>query len=148
MSNKHSVNDNLTKNDPPNAGSEKSFGMVFAAVFLIVAVLPPGDAGWAVDHIRGWALIVSGGFLVLALTAPNILRPLNILWFRFGLILHAVVNPVIMALVFFLAVTPTAIIMRWRGKTPLDLGFDRRAESYWVHRTPPGPGPDTMTRQF
>ncbi len=148
MTNTTSLHENLTKNDDVKVGSEKSFGLVFAVVFLVVAVLPLWNAGWAPDQIRIWALIVSGGFLVLALAAPRTLRPLNMVWFRFGLILHNIVNPLIMGLIFFLAVTPIGLIMRMRGKTPLDLGFDKRAESYWIHRTPPAPAPNTMPRQF
>ena len=67
---------------------------------------------------------------------------------EFGLLLHRVTNPLLMGLVFFLAVTPTAFIMRLMGKDPLRLRIDRSAKSYWIDREPPGPEPDTMRNQF
>jgi hypothetical protein len=66
----------------------------------------------------------------------------------FGLLLHAVVNPIVMALLFFTTVTPIALILRAQGKDPLRLRRDPDARSYWIERRPPGPMPDTMPRQF
>jgi large-conductance mechanosensitive channel len=87
-------------------------------------------------------------FLALALAAPKTLAPLNRLWMKFGLLLHAVVNPVVMAFLFFSTVTPIALIMRALGQDPLRLKLDPAAKTYWIDRTPPGPAPDTMPRQF
>jgi len=80
----------------------------------------------------------------LALVAPRALKPLNILWFRFGLLLHAIITPVVLGLMFFTVITPLGWLMRAFGKRPLSLGFDRTATSYWIHRTPPGPAPDLV----
>ena len=79
---------------------------------------------------------------------PKILSPLNRLWFRFGLLLHHIVNPVVMALLFFTTVTPMALIMRLLGKDPLRRKFDPEADSYWIPRQPAGPAPETMKNQF
>ena len=99
-------------------------------------------------QMRIWALVVAAFFAGTALTMPRLLAPLNNLWFRFGLLLHKIVNPFVMGLFFFLTVTPTGLLMRAMGKTPLQLGFDHKAETYWIIRTPPGPAPETMKRQF
>ena len=97
---------------------------------------------------RLWAAIVAGLFLALALVAPGTLKLLNLLWFKFSMVLHKIVNPLIMGLLFLATVTPIALLMRALGKRPLDLGADTSAESYWIERDPPGPEPETMKRQF
>ncbi len=86
--------------------------------------------------------------LVVSLACPKILASANRLWMRFGLLLHRIMNPVVMGLIFFLTVTPTALIFRLLGKDPLRLKFDRDAKIYWIDRTPLGPPPETMTQQF
>lgn len=125
-------------------GSNRSFGLVFAGFFTIVAVLPVlgGHAP------RWWALAVGAVFAGLALAAPALLRPLNRLWFRFGLLLHQVVTPVVMGVLFFLTVTPLGLLMRATGKDPMRLRRDPAAASYWIVRTPPGPSADSMKQQF
>ena len=76
------------------------------------------------------------------------LAPFNALWFRFGLLLHRVVSPVILALLFFTTVAPVGLLMRAFGKDPLRLKKDRAADSYWILREPPGPSPESMKQQF
>jgi hypothetical protein len=76
------------------------------------------------------------------------LRPLNYVWFRFGLVLHRIMSSVILALLFFVTVTPIAFIYRLLRKDPLRLKFEPESTSYWIVREPPGPPPDTMTKQF
>ncbi|HSV28486.1 MAG TPA: SxtJ family membrane protein [Candidatus Omnitrophota bacterium] len=125
-------------------GSERSFGFVFAAVFAVVSAWPllSGAAP------RWWALAVAAAFLAAALVAPRALRPLNLLWFRFGMLLHKIVTPLVMGLLFFLTITPIGLLMRMTGKDPMRLKRDAAAASYWIGRTPPGPAPDTMKHQF
>jgi hypothetical protein len=125
-------------------GSERSFGLVFAAVFLIVGLWPRVSGG----EVRVWALGVATAFVVLALAMPRMLRPLNIVWFKFGMVLHHVVTPVVMGLLFFLAVTPVGVLMRATGKDPMRLKRDSAVASYWIARTPPGPAPDSLKTQF
>lgn len=93
-------------------------------------------------------MVVAAGFLAAALFHPGWLRSLNRLWFRFGMLLHAVVNPLIMALVFFVAVAPIGLLMRVLGKDPLRLKREPTAKSYWIERRPPGPEPDSLRNQF
>ena len=129
---------------PANRSSDRAFGWVFAAVCAIVALYPilKGHA-WRPGWMAGAAL-----FALVALFRPALLAPLNRLWYRLGLALHAVVNPVVMALIFVVAVVPTGLLMRVFGKDPLRLRRDPKAASYWIRRTPPGPEPDSLKNQF
>jgi large-conductance mechanosensitive channel len=79
---------------------------------------------------------------------PTALKPLNRMWFQFGLLLHKVVNPIVMAFVFFGAVLPTGFVMRSLGKDPMRLKYQPDANSYWIERRPPGPAPESLKDQF
>jgi hypothetical protein len=91
---------------------------------------------------------VAALFLAAALLRPAKLHPLNLIWLKFGLLLHRVVNPVIMALLFYGTVLPTGLVMRMLGKDLLRLKREPGADSYWIVRQPPGPAPETMKDQF
>lgn len=145
---KSTFHENLEERNDVQVGSERSFGMVFAVVFLLIAFWPLFTTTDQEGTFRGWAFFVAMGLIVTALMMPRYLAPFNKLWFRFGMILHKIVNPLVMGLLFFVTVTPIALIMRGLGKTPLQLGFDENAKTYWISRTPPGPAPETMKRQF
>jgi len=148
MIDKPTFHESLSVHDDVKVGSARSFGLVFATVFIIIALLPLLSLSGQQGSLGLWALIVAAVFAITALTMPHLLEPLNKLWFRFGLLLHKIVNPLIMGLLFFVTVTPTGLLMRSLGKTPLKLGFDKSLESYWITRTPPGPEPQSMKRQF
>ncbi len=140
----NAVHETMKRDEEVKGSSDRAFGMVFTVVFVIVGLWPlMGGA-----NPRIWALIVAGVFGAAALMYPTILAPLNRLWTRFGLLLHKITNPIIMGLVFFVTVTPTALIMKMMGKDPLNRKFDRNAKSYWIDRQPPGPSPETMKNQF
>jgi hypothetical protein len=130
--------------DEVRVGSDRSFGVVFFVVFALIAFWPFFWGG----EIRVWALAIAVVFLAAALIRPRILHPLNRLWFKFGIVLHHVVNPLVMGLIFFVGLLPTAIIMRLRGRDPLRLGRGRPSGTNWVERVPPGPPPDTMKHLF
>jgi hypothetical protein len=125
-------------------GSDRSFGLVFSVAFALIGVWPLLSE----RAPRYWALLVAAVFLLLAGAVPWILHPLNVLWGRFGALLHRVVAPLVMSIVFFLVVSPVAWVIRILGKDPLLLAFNRDGKSYWIERQPPGPDPQTMTRQF
>jgi hypothetical protein len=144
MARKISLHEDLSREGEIKVGSDRSLGLVFAAVFVIVGLFPL----WGGGAVRIWALGVAGVFAALALVAPRLLRPLNQAWFRFGQLLHKIVSPLIIGLLFFTTVTPTGLLMRLSGKDPLRLRFDPTAESYWIPREPPGPDPKTMRQQF
>ena len=106
--------------------SNRSFGIVFFIFFLIIAVYPMFFG----QEIRIWSLIISLVFLILGLAKSRILTPLNLLWFKFGMLLGRKVSPVVMGLVFFLVVTPTGLIMRALKKDLLNL--KKNSNSYWI----------------
>jgi hypothetical protein len=124
--------------------SNRSFGIVFAVVFGVIGLLPFVFGG----GLRLWALVVAAAFLALALAAPAVLAPLNRLWLRFGLLLHRIVNPIILGIMFFVVITPIGVLMRLFGKDPLRLKRDGAVRSYWIPREPPGPAPESLKDQF
>ena len=124
--------------------SDRAFGLVFAGVFTMICLFPFLRG----EDIRWWSLAVALVFLMLSLVRPRLLHPLNRIWTAFGLMLHAVVSPLVMGLLFFAVVTPMAVLMRIMRKVPLALNFDRTAKTYWIVRTPPGPSGETMKNQF
>lgn len=130
--------------DELRPGSTRSLGLVFSGFFAIVALLPVLGGG----PVRLWALAVSAAFLAVGLVRPALLGPLNRVWFRFGLLLNRVVSPVVMGLLFFLTVTPTALLMRAVGKDPLRLRRAPRQPSYWIARDPAGPRSGSFKDQF
>lgn len=138
------MNEHQSHSGAVQMGSERSFGLVFAAFFALVGVWPLKAGG----EVRVWALGAACGFLLAALVAPKALRPLNLLWFKLGLGLHKVVTPLVMGLLFFATVTPVGLLMRATGKDPMRLKRDPAARSYWIERTPPGPAGDSMKNQF
>ena len=144
MTKEPALHEDFGRSDGVKVGSERAFGLVFAAVFALIGLFPL----WNGAPVRLWALVVAAGFAAAAALIPRSLRPLNLLWFRFGMLLHKVVSPIVMGLLFYATVTPTALLMRLFGKDPLRLRFDRSAKSYWIARVPPGPAPDTMRYQF
>ena len=134
----------LDRDEDIKGSSDRSFGVVFTVVFLIIGLWPMINGGVP----RSWALAFAGAFLAATLIRPSVLAPLNRLWMKFGLLLHKITNPIIMGLIFFVAVTPTAFVMKVLGKDPLRRQFDKEATSYWIDRVPPGPEPETMKNQF
>jgi hypothetical protein len=113
--------------------SPKSFGVVFSIVFLIVALYPLINS----EGLRIWALSISAIFLLLAYVAPKILNLPNKLWFKFGILLGSIIAPIVMALVYFITVLPTGIIMRLLGKDLLKQKLDKNTKSYWIERKEP-----------
>ena len=113
--------------------SEKSFGVVFSIVFLIVALYPLINS----EGLRIWALVASIIFFLLAFLAPKILVLPNKLWFKFGLLIGSIVAPIVMAFVYFVTVLPTGLIMRLLGKDLLKQKLDKNTKSYWIKRSEP-----------
>jgi len=120
--------------------SNKSFGIVFAAFFLIISFWPMLNG----SEIRIWSLIIAVIFFILGLINSKILTPLNRLWFKFGLMLGKIVSPIVLGIAFFLVVTPTGIIMRLIGKDLLNLK-KKNYESYWIEKDNEN---NTMKNQF
>ena len=140
----HFTHERLTREEQTAPGSDRSFAIVIAVALGVIGSIN----FWHNGHIWPWLGVVTVLVVVAGCFAPALLKPLNRLWFQFGLLLHAVVNPLVMGLVFFGAVLPTGFVMRALGKNPLRLKIEGNRESYWVKRRPPGPAPETMKDQF
>ena len=138
------LHETLQEHTEVRLGSERSFGIVFAVVFTIIGLLPLIKSG--APHY--WSLGVAAGFLVVAFLIPKVLAPLNRFWFRIGLLLHAIINPIIMGLMFYVVITPTGFVMRLLGKDILRLKFDQKAESYWIERESPESVDSSFKNQF
>ena len=118
--------------DEIKIGSNRSFGIVFFVVFLLIALYPLLKD----SDLRIWSLLISLIFLALGLLNSNLLTPLNKLWFKFGLFLGKIISPLIMGLIFFAVVTPIGILMRILRKDLLNLKFNKK-KSYWIEKTGP-----------
>jgi len=140
----NSTHETYSREETVVAGSDRSFGFVISAVLAVVTIVGVwrGGAFWP------WTLGLAAALLAAALLYPAALKPLNRWWFRFGLLLHKIVSPIVMAFLYFCTVLPTGIAMRIFGKDILRLKRQPQAESYWIVRRPPGPAPDSMKDQF
>jgi hypothetical protein len=120
--------------------SNRSFGIVFFIVFLLIAFYPLINQG----EIRIWSVLISLLFLILGIINSKILTPLNKAWFKFGIFLGKIISPFIMGIIFFLVVTPIAFLMRILKKDLLNLKYNKNS-SYWIKKTDPK---STMKNQF
>ena len=109
--------------------SNRNFGVVFCIVFMIISLWPLLSQ----NEIRIWSLTVSIIFLILGLLNSKILTPFNKLWLKFGELLGRTVSPIVMAFVYFIFITPLAIIIRLFGKDLLKTKFSKSL-SYWIKR--------------
>jgi hypothetical protein len=140
------MHENLDRREEVKEPSNRAFGLVMAGFFSILAVLPWFHAEPA--PMRWWAAAISVAFAGLALLWSAPLAPPARLWGRFGLLLHKIVSPIILGLLFYAAIVPVGLLMRAFGKDPLRLRRDAAADSYWIPRQPPGPSPESMKNQF
>ena len=131
----------MVKGSKIKVGSNRSFGLVFFLVFIIIGLWPLIDSG----QVRIWSIGISLVFLILGLINSKLLTPLNLLWFKFGMTLGAIIAPIVMGAIFFIVVTPTALIMNIMGKNLLRKKNDKKKETYWIKRDKPV---GTMKRQF
>jgi len=121
--------------------SEKSFGIVFSAIFLIIALYPIVNSG----DIYVWALIVSFIFIFLGYLAPKILILPNKLWFKIGILLGSIISPIFLSILYIFLVVPTGMIMRLLRANLLNPKFDKAKKSYWILRKEPM---SSMKNQF
>jgi hypothetical protein len=136
--------DSFREREKPAIGSERSFSLVFAIFFGIIAVWPLASGGAP----RFWAFGVVLVSLLLGYAKPALLRPLNVAWFRLGLLMGAVMTPVVMAVLYLTTFLPTSAVLRLMGRDLLGLKREPGQASYWVTREKLGPGQSTMKRQF
>ena len=121
--------------------SNRNFGLVFFIVFLLLGFWPLING----EEIRFWSVIISIIFLFLGIINSKLLTPLNLLWFRFGILLGSIFAPIVMMFVFFLVVTPIGLAMRIMGKDLLNKKRDKKKETYWINREKSA---GSMKRQF
>ena len=138
------THEDLRRDETVETSSDRFFGLLFFAVFLIIALWPLLKGRPVYPVPLGIALT----FLAVALIVPRWLAPLNRLWMKFGELLHRIVSPVILGIMFFGVITPVALLLRLAGKDLLRTKFDRDATSYWIPREPPGPEKSSLKRQF
>ena len=126
--------------DDIKISSNKSFGIVFFVVFLLISLYPLLNN----ESLRIWSLVISIIFLILGVLNSKILSPLNKIWFKFGVFLGKIISPIVMGIIFFLVVTPTGFIMRLLRKDVLNLKYNDN-KSYWIEKTGPK---SKMNNQF
>lgn len=138
------IHEDFSRQEEVTGPSDRTFGLSLAAALALLALWP------IVRHrpMRAWLLQVAVVLTALALVRPRLLGLANRAWLRLGLLLQRLATPAVMALLFYAAVTPTALALRLLGKDLLRLRIDRTADTYWIDRTPPGPDPGSMRRQF
>ena len=134
----------MSTSSAPELPSNSRFGLLFGAVFAVLTAYLAWRSRGVSASLTAAAAI---GFFGLAWLAPAALGPLNRGWFRLSMLLSRFVTPVVLGLLFFLVVTPTALGVRLTGRDPLGLRATSK-RSLWVNRIPPGPRPDSFTRQF
>ena len=110
--------------------SNKSFGIVFFVVFVIIGLYPLLNN----EEFRLWSIIISFIFLILGLLNSTLLTPLNKAWIKFGILLGNVISPLVLGIIFFLVVLPTGLLMRLFKKNFLGLKFDKKLKSYWINK--------------
>ena len=139
------MHENLERQEKIKGSSDRSFGLMIAAGFALVALLPllhvPHQPRW-------WAIAIAIAFALFALFWPKRLALLNRLWLRFGLLLSVVVSPIILGLLFYTTLFPIGLVMRVSGKDPLRLHPDRASGSYWIRRGSSSAATGSMKHQF
>jgi hypothetical protein len=136
--------ENLQRTEKLETASDRKFGLLFAVVFTIIGLLPLLH-----DHpTHLWAFIVALIFLVTTFLFPKALHPLNKLWMRFGLLLHMIISPIALGIIYYLVIVPFGLFFKLTGHDFLKRKLDDKITSYWIARTPPGPEPKQMSNQF
>ena len=115
-----------------NKSTNRRFGLVFFIVFFLIGIYPIIKGG----DIRVWSFLISIIFLILGVLNSKVLTPLNNLWFKFGIFLGKIISPIVMAIIFFLVVTPIGLFIRAIGKDVLNLKFNNNS-SYWIEKKGP-----------
>ncbi len=126
------------------AGSVASFAWTFFVALNVIGLIRGiawGQWEW------GW-FVIAPIFPLLLWLVPGVLAPLNRAWSAFGVLLGKVIAPIVMGIIYYLVLTPVALLRRVFGKPGLQTHFDDDAQSYWIKREPPGPDPSQLPRQF
>ena len=141
-----SLHEDLRREHEIKGGSDRAFGLTVGGILLLIAIWWAWADGFgALEGTLGGIGLV---LVVLGSVAPRWLGPLNRAWMRLGLLLGRIVSPVALGLIYLTTIVPIGLILRASGKDPLRLARDPALPTYWIAKDPPGPAPETMTRQF
>ena len=141
---RQSTHESLTREAQVAPGSERLFAIVMTVALALLGTIN----WWHNGRVWPWFGGIAVLFIVVGYLVPTALKPFNWLWFKLGLVLHALINPIVMGLLFYGVVLPTGLVLRVMGKDPLRLKYTPERDSYWIIRKPPGPAPETMKDQF
>ena len=140
----HNFHESFDGHGEVRSSTNRSFGLTFFAVFLLISILPLLHH----NHPRYWLLNAAAGILVVLLIRPSWLTIPNKYWTRLGLLLGKVMTPIVLGIMFYVLLTPMALMIRICGKDLLSMKLSKKLPSYWVNRTPPGPEPESLKNQF
>ncbi len=141
------LHESFERKEELKVGSDRGFGLTVGGILAAIAAYRIFSAE-SLDTTAIVLLTLACPLVLLGLALPGMLAPLNRAWMRLGLILFKFVNPLVMGLIFFSTVMPIGLVMRLAGQDPLRLKMMPDAESYWIERSPPGPAPESMDKQF
>lgn len=128
----------------PKQLSNQSFGLIFAAIFLVIGLFPMLFG----NPYRVWSLTIALAFFSFSLIFPTALTPLNNLWMKFGQLMHKITNPLLMGIIFFVTVVPTGLVLKLLGRDPMNRKLDSKQQSYWIKRDKPQIESDFFDHQF
>ena len=141
---KNNSHENLDRQEEVKGSSNRSFGLVFTTVFLLIALTPLLQG----RDMRLWAFGVSGAILLITFLLPALLTYPNRQWLRLGLLMNKIVSPIAMGVLFYMVITPIGLLLRCFGHDFLRLKFKPQSDSYWIKREPPGPEPKSLSNQY
>ena len=130
---------------PASLPSNRTFGLLFIGVFAVLGLYGIWK-DWSAELIKAF-FMMSVALLGVTLFAPKLLTPFNKVWYQLGLLLGKVVSPIVLGILFFIVITPVAIVMRLAGRDALKLR-KQNVQSHWIERKPPGPEPESFKEQF
>lgn len=116
--------------------SDRSFGWTFAGIFVLIGFLHP------------WAFVLAALTAAVTLLRAQWLAPFKRAWMKLGELLHHVVSPVVLGIMFFGIFTPVGWLMRLAGRDAMARTWQPHARTYWVKREPPGPAEDSFRDLF
>jgi hypothetical protein len=142
-----SPHENYREDEPVALGSDRAFGYTVGTVLMVIGAAKSFMVG-AITLVSFLIFVLGSILLLLSVVAPSRLSVINKFWLKMGAGIAKVVNPILLALLFFFVVTPMAYVVWLAGKRPLRLAADRSAASYWIARGASGSRPSTMRQQF
>jgi hypothetical protein len=144
MQNNAALHEKSKDQEALRTGSDRTFGFLMAVIFLIIGLFPLWGGGVALF----WSLATAGGLAFVASLFPRLLHQFNTAWCHFGRVLHLIMTPLIMGIVFFIIVTPMAIMFKLIGRDSLLRKFDPSVSTYWIEYNSRAPASESMRDQF